>query len=131
MKARLGDEMRRAVSGRKSTRELDRLPETIPAPIVLCHLEGLTNEQAAGQLGLPVRTVQRRLAQGRERLRARLVRSGVDPAVGLLGSGFAAHAVSDAWLAATVRAASGLARDEPASGLFVRVSQPARLRTLG
>ena len=28
--------------------ELDRLPERYRAPIVLCHLEGLTNEQAAG-----------------------------------------------------------------------------------
>ena len=34
---------------------------------------------------------------------------GIDPTVGLLGSGFAAHTVPDVWLAATVRAASGLA----------------------
>ncbi len=60
--------------------ELDRLPERLRAPIVLCHLEGLSNEQAAGQLGLPVRTVQRRLSQGRERLKDRLVRRGVVPA---------------------------------------------------
>jgi RNA polymerase sigma-70 factor (ECF subfamily) len=89
--------------------ELNRLPERFRAPIVLCHLEGLSNEQAAGQLGLPVRTVQRRLAQGRERLRARLVRRGFDPAAGVLGSGFAAPPTSEAWLEATVRAAAGLA----------------------
>jgi RNA polymerase sigma factor (sigma-70 family) len=89
--------------------ELNRLPERFRAPMVLCHLGGLSNEQAAGQLGLPVRTVQRRLAQGRERLRGRLVRRGVDPASGLFGTGFTAHAASEAWIDATVRAASGLA----------------------
>jgi RNA polymerase sigma factor (sigma-70 family) len=89
--------------------ELNRLPERYRAPMVLCHLEGLTNEQAAGQLGVPVRTVQRRLAQGRERLRGRLVRRGIDPVVGLLGPGFTTHAASEAWFEATVRAASGLA----------------------
>jgi RNA polymerase sigma factor (sigma-70 family) len=56
--------------------ELERLPSRYQVPIVLCHLEGLSNEQAAGHLGLPVRTIQRRLAQGRERLRKRLVRRG-------------------------------------------------------
>ncbi len=89
--------------------ELNRLPERYRASIVLCHLEGLSNEQAAGQLGVPVQTLQRRLAQGRERLRARLARRNVDPAVGFLGTGFAAHPASEAWLEATVRAASGLA----------------------
>jgi RNA polymerase sigma factor (sigma-70 family) len=89
--------------------ELNRLPQRYRASIVLCHLEGLSNEQAAGQLGLPVRTVQRRLAQGRERLKARLVRRGADPSVGLPATGFTAHPASEAWLEATVRAASGLA----------------------
>ncbi len=90
--------------------ELNRLPQRYRAPIVLCHLEGLSNEQAAGQLGIPVRTVQRRLAQGRERLRARLARRGLDPAVGLvLGKGFATHAASELWLESTVRAACGVA----------------------
>ncbi len=97
--------------------ELNRLPERYRAPIVLCHLEGLSNEQAAGQLGIPVRTVQRRLAQGRERLRARLVRRGLDPAVGLLGGGFATHAASELWLEATVRAASGLAAGQEIAAL--------------
>ncbi len=91
--------------------ELDRLPERFRAPIVLCHLEGLTNEQAAGQLGLPLRTVQRRLEQGRERLKARLVRRGVASATcaGMLSMGPAVEAASEAWIEATVRAAAGLA----------------------
>ncbi len=91
--------------------ELDRLPERFRAPIVLCHLEGLSNEQAAGQLGLPVRTLQRRLEQGRERLKERLVRRGVAPAAGagMLSMGPAVEAASEAWIEATVRAAAGLA----------------------
>ncbi len=101
--------MKRAGFAAELHEELNRLPERYRVPIVLCHLEGLSNEQAAGQLGLPVRTVQRRLAQGRQRLRGRLVRRGVDPALGLSGTGFANHAASEAWLEATVRAASGVA----------------------
>ena len=57
--------------------EIARLPERLRGPIVVCYLEGLTQEQAAGRLNLPLRTIQRRLAQGRERLRARLARRGV------------------------------------------------------
>ena len=50
--------------------ELARLPERFRVPIVLCHLEGLTYEQAAERLGCPVRTIQSRLSRGRARLRA-------------------------------------------------------------
>ena len=91
--------------------ELDRLPERFRSPIVLCHLEGLTNEQAASRLGLPVRTVQRRLAEGRERLRHRLAGLGLAPAagtdLGLLVP--VAGRATEAWIEATARAAAGLA----------------------
>jgi RNA polymerase sigma factor (sigma-70 family) len=109
MKSRLGDHEVRAVSGPEIYAELDRLPEKFRAPIILCHLEGLTNEQAAVQLGFPVRTIQRRLAQGRDRLRARLGRHGIDRATGFVGLWCAANAAPEAWLEATVRAAAGLA----------------------
>ena len=46
---------------------------------MLCFLEGLTREQAAGQLRWPLGTLQSRLARGRERLRERLIRRGVAP----------------------------------------------------
>ena len=60
--------------------ELGRLPEKYRAPIVLCHLEGLTHEQAASRLRCPVGTVRSRLSRGRNRLRDRLVRRGAAPA---------------------------------------------------
>ena len=60
--------------------ELDRIPERYRAVIVLCCLDGLTQDQAAQQLGWPLGTVQSRLARGRQRLRDRLARRGLTPA---------------------------------------------------
>ncbi|HEV3082279.1 MAG TPA: sigma-70 family RNA polymerase sigma factor [Gemmataceae bacterium] len=68
--------------------EIGRLPDKYRIPLVLCYLEGKTNEQAAQQLGCPPGTVFSRLARARERLRLRLTRRGL--------------AVSGALLAATL-----------------------------
>jgi hypothetical protein len=57
--------------------ELDRLPDKYRAPIVLCHLEGHTLDEAARILGWPKGTVAGRLSRGRDQLRARLARRGV------------------------------------------------------
>ena len=85
--------------------ELDRLPERFRLPILLCHLEGLTYEQAAQQLGCPIRTVQSRLARARKRLRDRLTRRGVSPAVAVLNPDAASAFLSESWKQATVQAA--------------------------
>src|SRR5207249_10552104 len=57
--------------------EIDRLPERHRLPVVLCDLEGLTYEQAAGRLRWTVPAVRCRLAKARNRLRDRLTRRGV------------------------------------------------------
>jgi HlyD family secretion protein len=64
--------------------ELGRLPERYRAPIVLCHLEGKTHEQAARLLDWPVGTLSARLSRGRQLLRARLQRHGVQVPSALL-----------------------------------------------
>ncbi|MDR3636796.1 MAG: RNA polymerase sigma factor [Isosphaeraceae bacterium] len=89
--------------------ELSRLPERFRRPVLLCHLEGLTYEQAARQLGCPVRTVQSRLTRARRRLRDRLTRRGVGvaavPLATLLNPDAASAAVTENWKHATVQAA--------------------------
>jgi RNA polymerase sigma factor (sigma-70 family) len=63
--------------------ELDRLPVTLRVPLILCHIEGRTRDEAARSLGCSLRTFDRRLGQARDLLKARLVRRGV----GALGLG--------------------------------------------
>jgi RNA polymerase sigma factor (sigma-70 family) len=60
--------------------EVERLPERYRAPVVLCDLEGRSQEDAARHLGCPAGTVKSRLARGRDRLRSRLRRRGLGPA---------------------------------------------------
>jgi RNA polymerase sigma factor (sigma-70 family) len=64
--------------------ELSRLPERFRAPLVLCYLEGKTQEEAGRLLGLPKGTLTRRLGRARKLLRARLSRRGVGLSAGLL-----------------------------------------------
>jgi multidrug efflux pump subunit AcrA (membrane-fusion protein) len=62
-------------------------------PLILCYLEGKTNEQAAFELGCPTGTVFSRLAKGRELLRTRLVRRGLTLSAGGLTALLADQAV--------------------------------------
>lgn len=61
--------------------EIDRLRDAQRLPIVLCCLEGLSHEEASERLRWPLGTLKSRLARGREKLQARLIRRGVAPAV--------------------------------------------------
>ena len=66
--------------------ELVRLPEKYRTAVLLCDLEGLTQEQAARQLGWPGGTVRSRLARvGGSRLRKRLTGAGMASTVVLAG----------------------------------------------
>ncbi|OAI48170.1 hypothetical protein AYO44_07875 [Planctomycetaceae bacterium SCGC AG-212-F19] len=65
--------------------ELGRLPEKYRAPLVLCHLQGMTHEAAARELGWPAGSMAKRLTRGQELLRQRLVGRGITLALpGLL-----------------------------------------------
>ncbi|SIO35319.1 RNA polymerase sigma-70 factor, ECF subfamily [Singulisphaera sp. GP187] len=104
--------------------ELERLPEAYRAVIVLCDLEGLTHEQAAHQLRGSVRTVQRRLEQGRQRLRRRLSSQTASLASGLP---IAPEAVSAACVETTARAAVWFVTNP---GMLTAGSVPASVVTL-
>ncbi len=72
--------------------ELHRLPERLRDPALLCYVQGQTRDRAARTLGLPLRTLERRLHEARERLRRQLVRRGLTLSAGLLAWGMAQDA---------------------------------------
>ncbi len=94
--------------------ELARLPGKYREPIVLCHLEGCTHDEAAARLGWPVGTVRGRLSRGRERLKERLERRGLAvPVLALERS-----SLSPMLIERTVSAASDFAAGQKTLGLL-------------
>ena len=95
------DELLRALH-----REINRLPDQCRLTVVLCDLQGIPQDRACVELRLSERTLRRRLSQGREQLKKRLVGRDQDQAMlGTLRLGAARAAVPSAWRIATVRAA--------------------------
>ncbi len=109
--------------------ELVRLPERCRAPLVLCYLESQTCDQAARQLGWSLRTLKRRLEQGKKLLGARLARRGLALSTGLLAAALAPSAatatVPAVLVGATVRAALAVAAGKAASAGAVTASVAA------
>jgi RNA polymerase sigma factor (sigma-70 family) len=81
------------VAGRTSQQELravldeemQRLPVKYRAPLILCYLQGKTNEQAARELGRPPGSMSRHLTRARELLQERLTGRGMAVGAVLLG----------------------------------------------
>jgi RNA polymerase sigma factor (sigma-70 family) len=94
--------------------ELARLPGKYREPIVLCHLEGKSHEEAARLLSWPVGTLSGRLSRGRQILKARLERRGVSVPSAMLSarwwagtSDVLSNSLVESTLAAAARSAAG------------------------
>jgi RNA polymerase sigma factor (sigma-70 family) len=74
--------------------EIQRLPEKYRLPVILCYLEGRTNDEAAQLLNCPRGTIATRLSRARERLRSRLRRRGVSLSAGSLAALLTENATS-------------------------------------
>jgi HlyD family secretion protein len=94
-----------AVFGPIVQEEVRRLPERYRSVVALCYWQGMTQAQAAAQLGCPLGTVRSRLARARSLLRRRLIRRGQAPLAGVVAAGFERTTISAstaAWLLAPV-----------------------------
>lgn len=98
--------------------EIAQLPDDLRLPIILCLMQGQTQEEAGQALDINPRTIKERLRRGRERLHDRLVKRGVSLA--LLGTLLSASAINAAVPPALEQAASqaaiALATKAPLAG---------------
>lgn len=76
--------------------ELQRLPNELRSPLLLCYLNGLSRDEAAKQLGCSFDQLKRRLEKGRDALRVRLEKRGI------VGAAMAITILSPELLNATV-----------------------------
>jgi cytochrome c peroxidase len=102
---------------------LNRLSECYRAPLVLCYLEGRTQDEAALLLGVSRATVKKRLESARALLRQRLVRRGLGPTALLLAAAWPAALTSaqlpSALVSGTVQGATFVAGGQSmASGVI-------------
>ncbi len=101
--------------------ELLRLPIALQGPLLLCCLEGLTRDEAAARLGIPVRVLKNRLEEGRHRLRTRLARRGLSLSAVLPPACLASEALPPHLLAAGLRAAATAAPLSTLTGVGLKL----------
>ncbi len=94
--------------------EIERLPRAFRLPVLLCHFEGLSLDEAARRLAWPPGTLRSRLARARSKLRAALVRRGWGESAAALCAISSPHRfnpppISPRLCAQTARAALGFA----------------------
>jgi len=109
--------------------ELNRLPDKLRLPLLLCYLEGKSRDEAASELGWSAGVVKGALERGRLRLRARLERRGIALSAGLLtaAGGTTAVAVPSTWVDSVVSFAAGNIR--PAVSALARGVVPVTSST--
>jgi RNA polymerase sigma factor (sigma-70 family) len=104
----------RDVSSRELLRvvdeEIERLPQPLRGPLLLCCLEGRTRDEAAEALGCSVAVVKSRLERARTLLRRNLQRRGIELPAAFLMLGIGASRVSAALEGKAVASALGWAR---------------------
>lgn len=107
--------------------EVQRLPLAYRLPVILCCLEGHTQEEAARKLGWTPGSVKGRLERGRARLHAKLLRRGLTLSSVLAAAEVSRAAVGSATLTAeTVKASLAFATHGAAgAGASVRVAMLA------
>jgi RNA polymerase sigma factor (sigma-70 family) len=117
--------------------EMDRLPDRLRLPAVLCLLKGHSKADAARLLGWPVGTLSCRLQRARECLRARLAARGLTLSAGALAvalfEGAGSAAVPDRLIASTIQSLTTAASGAAARALADRVTQAmflAKLKTV-
>ncbi len=102
--------------------ELLGLPERFRAVAVLCLVEGRTNTEAAGLLGIPKGTVDSRLSTAKQKLRERLLRRGIAAAAVLS---------VEEWLTSETSAAATRASALAADTIIVALDYAAGVPTAG
>jgi RNA polymerase sigma factor (sigma-70 family) len=111
--------------------ELDRLPDTLRRPLLLCYLDGLSRDEAAHQLGWTLNEVRGRLERGRVRLRNRLLKRGIALSAALLsavaGNSVTAGGPPARLIESAFRAAAG--RPSAAAAALARGVSPAIIPT--
>lgn len=101
--------------------ELARLPDAYRAPILLCCLAELSQDEAARQLGVTEAALRGRLWRGREMLRDRLARRGMQVGAamvaGTLAQQQAVAGLTTAFVTTTLRAGAAYLTDNPMTDL--------------
>lgn len=85
--------------------EIERLPASLRVPLVLCCLQGRTRDEAAETLGCSVAAVKSRLERGRDLLRRRLERRGIQLPAAFLVLGLTTERIRAALWAKTIQSA--------------------------
>jgi RNA polymerase sigma factor (sigma-70 family) len=113
--------------------EVQRLREVYRLPVILCCLEGLSQEEAARQLGCTPGSIKGRLERGRKHLHRRLAQRGLEltAVLGLVEvSRAAAAGLTGVMVTSTAKAAMAFAAGD-AAGVCGVTAEMARLAGLG